>query len=137
MTHRMKRFFIFLAVLLGGSGGYAQTQIPVEATSFVGFDSFGNEMVALTLLPNDTFEYSEKFLDGSSLVDAGKWVIENDVLTLRSGKKVMRKHNYQTYKKAYKFRYAMFELTKEGFKPVQKSLSNDNAYLMSYRFLKR
>lgn len=94
-------------------------------------------MIVLTLLADGTYVYSEKFLDGSSLTDSGKWQIENGVLILKSATKVVRKHNYQTYKKAYKFKSVSFELTEEGFKPLRKSLSNDNAYLMTYSFRKR
>lgn len=133
----MKRIFIFLTLLLGGLAGNAQTQLRTETSTFSGFDSFGNEMIVLTLLADGTYVYSEKFLDGSSLTDSGKWQVENGVLILRSATKVVRKHNYQTYKKAYKFKSVSFELTEEGFTPLRKSLSNDNAYLMTYSFRKR
>lgn len=133
----MKRFFIFMLLLLGGSGSYAQTQQPTDVVIFIGVDRYGNEMITLTLLPDAAYTYSEKFLDGSSLTDSGKWEIDKGVLILRSTTKVVRKHNYQTFKKGYKFKCASFELTEEGFKPLKKSLSNDNLYLMEYSFRKR
>lgn len=133
----MKRFFIFLLLLLSGSGSYAQTQHPTDVVTFFGVDGYGNEMITLTLLPDATYTYSEKFLDGSSLRDSGKWEIDKGVLILRSATRVVRRHNYQTFKKGYKFKFASFELTEEGFKPLEKSLSNDNLYLLEYSFRKR
>lgn len=130
------RIVFFCALMLAGFSAHTQTTQAAEGIVYHGFDSFGNDMITLELLPDFTYSYTEKFLDGSSLIDTGMWEIKKGVLSLWSDAKVVRKHHYQTYKKAYKFKRTCFELTGEVLQPQSNTLSKDNAYLTAYVFRK-
>lgn len=133
----IKRIVVFFLMMLSGLALFAQASEGDTISVFFGYDGYGNEMIEVVLLPHGAFKYTEKFLDGSSLIDSGKWELKGKVLVLRSSKKVMRKHHYQTYRKAYKFRGDSFEVTNQGLRPVPKVLSKGNAYFLDYTFVAR
>jgi hypothetical protein len=105
-------------------------QLPLEV---VARDGYGNDWVQLQLFDNQSYEYIERFVDGTSLIDRGSWTYQSGKICLTSNEKTQRtSFSIQETKKSYKFKSECFEYHQAEHRLRYSQSKGPNAYLNDY-----